>query len=200
VLKQRVKDYGAPVIQRSTMQIIVALLVTEAELFAATNNAQDILYTKRIIESLRLQVQFPMILDMDNKGAVDLVNSYSVGGQSRQVETQQYFMRQLKEENISKVIWTPGELNSSDLYTKNLTHADFKKCMKAYVGDDKYMKGRLLRGATLPIWERVRVVLVSVLSTVPYGSLAPSTYVLSKEHILVLPVLRGVSDIDWTFI
>jgi hypothetical protein len=41
---------GAPVIQRSTMQIIVALSVTEAELFAATNNAQDMLYTKRIIE------------------------------------------------------------------------------------------------------------------------------------------------------
>jgi hypothetical protein len=52
---------GAPVIQRSTMQRIVALSVTEAELFAATNNAQDMLYTKRIIESLGLQVLFPMI-------------------------------------------------------------------------------------------------------------------------------------------
>jgi hypothetical protein len=40
---------GAPVIQRSTMQIIVALSVTDAELLAATNNVQDMLYTKRII-------------------------------------------------------------------------------------------------------------------------------------------------------
>jgi hypothetical protein len=132
---------GAPVIQRSTMQRIVALLVTEAELFAATNNAQDMLYTKRIIESLGLHVQLPMILEVDNKGAVDLVNNYSVGGRNRHVETRQYFLRQLKEENIIKAIWTPGELNSSDLYTKNLARADFEKHTKAYVGDDKYMKG-----------------------------------------------------------
>jgi hypothetical protein len=30
--------------------------------------------------------------------------------------------------------------------------------------------------------------------------LTPSTYVFSKEHILVLPVLRGVNDIDGTFL
>jgi hypothetical protein len=84
----------APVIQRSTMQSIVALSVTEAELFAATNNAQDMLYTKRIIESLGLNVQLPMILEVDNKGAIDLVNSYSVGGRTRHVETRQYFLRQ----------------------------------------------------------------------------------------------------------
>jgi hypothetical protein len=117
----------SPVIQRSTMQIIVVLLVTEAELFASTNNAQDMLYTKRIIESLGLHVQFPMILEVDNKGAVDLVNNYNVGGRTRHVEMRQYFMRQLKEENIIKVIWTPSELNSSDLYTNNLARADFEK-------------------------------------------------------------------------
>jgi hypothetical protein len=50
-------------------------------------------------------------------------------------------MRQLKEENIIKVIWTPGEMNSSGLYTKNLARADFEKHTKAYIGDDKYMKG-----------------------------------------------------------
>jgi hypothetical protein len=129
------------VIQRSTMQRIVALSVSEAELFAATNNAQDMLYTNRIIESLGLNVQLPMILEVDNKGAVDLVNNYSVGGRTCHVETRQYFVRQLKEENVIKVIWTPGELNSSDLYTKNLARADFEKHTKAYVGSDKYMKG-----------------------------------------------------------
>jgi hypothetical protein len=51
------------------------------------------------------------------------------------------FLRQLKEENIIRVIWTPCELNSSDLYTKNLARTDFEKHTKAYVGDNKYMKG-----------------------------------------------------------
>jgi hypothetical protein len=99
------------------------------------------LYTERIIDSLGLQVQLPMILEVDNKGAVDLENNYSVEGRTRHVETRQYFLRQLKEENIIKVIWTPGDLNSIDLCTKNLARADFEKHTKAYVGDDKYMKG-----------------------------------------------------------
>jgi hypothetical protein len=84
-------------------------------------------------------VQLPMILEVENKGAVDLVNNYSVGGRTRHVEMRQYLMRQLKEENVTKVIWMPGELNISELYTKNLTCADFKKHTKAYVGS--YMKG-----------------------------------------------------------
>jgi hypothetical protein len=67
---------GAPVIQRSTMQIIVALLVTEVELFAATNNAQNKLYTKIIVESLGLHLQLPMILEVDNKGALDLLDNF----------------------------------------------------------------------------------------------------------------------------
>jgi non-ribosomal peptide synthetase-like protein len=46
----------------------------------------------------------------------------------------------------------------------------------------------------------VRVVLVVVLSTVLYESLTPLTYVFSEEHILVLPVLRCVNDIDGTFL
>jgi hypothetical protein len=69
------------------MQRIVALLVTEAELFAATNNARDMLYTKHIIDSLGLQVQWPMTLVVDNKGPVDLVNNYSVGGRTCHLET-----------------------------------------------------------------------------------------------------------------
>jgi hypothetical protein len=123
------------------MHIIVALSVTETDFFAAMNNTQDMMYTKIIVESLGLHVQLPMILDVDNKGAVDLVHNYSVGGRTRHVETRQYLLRKLKEEGIIKVIWMPGELNSSDLYTRNLARADFEKHTKAYVGDDKYMKG-----------------------------------------------------------
>jgi hypothetical protein len=85
------------------------------------------------------------------------------------VETRQYFIRQLKEEGIIKFIWTPGELNSSDLYTKNLARADFEKHTKAYVGDNKYMKGRVYWDATLPIWEGARSVLVAVVDTVGYN-------------------------------
>ena len=130
---------GSPVIQRSAMQKIVAISVTEAELFSATSNAQDMLYAKRTVESIGLKVELPMILESDNKGMVDLVNNHSVGGRTRHIETRQYFLRQLKEDNIIKVVWTPGKTNSSDIFTKNLPRAEFEQKAQPYVGVDKYM-------------------------------------------------------------
>ena len=37
---------------------------------------------ERLLESINLRVEWPMILEVDNKGAVDLINNYSVGGQN----------------------------------------------------------------------------------------------------------------------
>jgi hypothetical protein len=87
------------------MQNIVVLSSTEVELLAATSNAQDMMYVKRILESMRLRVNLPMILDVDNKDAVDLVNTFSGRGRTRHIETRQYYLRELKEMGIISVIW-----------------------------------------------------------------------------------------------
>jgi len=67
----------------------IFLSVTKAKLIEATSNPQDMMYAKSLLESIELQVQLPMILEMDNKGAVDLVNHYSVGGRTTYMETSQ---------------------------------------------------------------------------------------------------------------
>ena len=45
---------GSPVAFKSKMMTVVALSVTEAELFAATNCVQDMLYVMRLVESIGL--------------------------------------------------------------------------------------------------------------------------------------------------
>ena len=49
--------------------------MTEAEGAAGVMVAQDMLYVYRLLQSLGLEVELPMILEMDNKGAVDLANN-----------------------------------------------------------------------------------------------------------------------------
>ena len=90
----------APVSIKSKMMPIVALSVTEAELFAAVQCAQDMMHAMRIIESIGLQVEKPMKLFVDNKGAVDITHNWSVGGRTRHIEVKQYFLRQLKESRL----------------------------------------------------------------------------------------------------
>jgi hypothetical protein len=128
---------GAPVTMKSKMQGCVTLSVTEAELVSATHCAQDMLFIMRVLESIGLQVKKPMILQVDNKGAMDLSNNWSVGGRTRHVDTRQYFLRELKEEGVVIVEWIPSADNSTDLFTKNLSGPTFNKHVAVYCGADE---------------------------------------------------------------
>jgi hypothetical protein len=134
--------HGAPISMKRKMMSIVALSVTEAELFAATCCAQDMLFEMRILESMGLKVKKPMILKIENNGAKDLCDNWSVGGRTRHIEVKQLFLRELKEAKLIHSEWIPGDLNSSDMFTKNLSGPPFEKHGTKFVGADKYMKSQ----------------------------------------------------------
>ena len=71
---------------KSGMQKIVSLSVTEAEVIAMVMCVQEMLYIMKVIESMELQVEKPMIVYSDNKGAVDLANGWSVTGNTKHME------------------------------------------------------------------------------------------------------------------
>lgn len=48
------------------------VVMTEAESAAGVMVVQDMLYVYRLLESMDLSVELPMLLEMDNKGAVNL--------------------------------------------------------------------------------------------------------------------------------
>jgi hypothetical protein len=111
---------------RSATQKTVALSSCEAELNAAVLCAQDMMYHKNTLESIGLKVELPMILEMDNKGAANLVNSFSVGGHTRHINVKQNFLQKLKEAKVLVVKWIPGLENEADIFTKNLDGPLFK--------------------------------------------------------------------------
>ena len=127
---------GAVVNTRSKMQRCVTLSATEAEHVAAVERAQDMLFIMRLLESMGLQVQKPMILRVDNKGAVDLANNWSVAGRTRHIATKINFLREMKEEGLIKVVWCSNEHMASDIFTKNVGNPDFDRHSKSCVSDD----------------------------------------------------------------
>lgn len=128
---------GAPISVKSSMQKTVALSVTEAKLMAAVSCAQDMLYAKRILESMQLKMKLPMLLEIDNKGTVDLINNWSVGVRTRHVETRQLFLREMKEKGIFKIKWMSGNDNEVDLFTKNLPGPLFEKHRVMFNGNGR---------------------------------------------------------------
>ena len=65
----------APVLFRSNTQKTMTLSVIKAEGSAGVIVAQYMLYVYCLIQSLGLEVELPMILEMHNKEAVDLSNN-----------------------------------------------------------------------------------------------------------------------------
>ena len=72
-----------------------------------------------------------MILEMDNKGAVDMANNWSVGGRTKHIDVKYLWLRELKEQSIIRVVWTSAELNDADLFTKNLPAPVFTSMPKS---------------------------------------------------------------------
>ncbi len=134
----RVSLNGAPVSWRSSTQKHISLSVCEAEMSAGVTCVQDMLYVKNVLESMELQVELPMVLEMDNRGAVDLVNSWSIGGRTRHVDVRLYFLHKLKEAGTLVVRWVAGETNDADIHTKNLGNPAFEIHTETYAGTDEY--------------------------------------------------------------
>jgi len=113
--------------------------VTESALIAAVTVTQHMLFIMNLLRAFDLQVELPMIIEIDNKGCVDLINNWSVAGRTRHISVKKNFMRELKEQGIIMAVWKPGHSNSSDLFTKNLGGPTFNKHSKEYVcGDNEW--------------------------------------------------------------
>ena len=131
---------GCAVNMASKMMPIIAISVTEAELYAAIQCVQDMLFVMRVLMCIGLEVELTMILEVDNKGAVDICNSWTVGGRTRHIEVKQYFLRELKEAGLVKVIWRKGDEMAADLFTKNLAGPLFETHASEFVGEDEYFQ------------------------------------------------------------
>ena len=117
------------------MQKIVALSVTEAEVIACVQCVQEMVYIKKVIESMGLKVELPMTVEVDNKGAVDLINGWSCSGGTKHMDVRIMYMRELKENKVIEVNWIRTDDNEADIFTKNTDGATFARHMKELVAE-----------------------------------------------------------------
>ena len=60
-------------------------------------------YAKKILESLGLIVEVPMVVQYDSKGAVDLVNGHSIGGNTKHIDVRILHGRDHNDKELIKV-------------------------------------------------------------------------------------------------
>lgn len=128
---------GAPFAQKSGMQAFVTTSVTEAECVAATACAQEMLFAMRWLESMDLGVKKPVKLLVDNKGVVDIFNSWSANRRTRLTAVRTAFLQEQKELGNIEVEWMPTGDNPADLFTKNMNVATFDKHTTVFCRTDE---------------------------------------------------------------
>ena len=112
---------GAPVAWKSKSGKSVTLSSTEAEYFAISEVAKEILFIRQILESIGIKIQYPIVIKVDNIGAMFLCNNFSTSQRTKHIDIRQHFVRGYIEDDILKVVFVRSEDNDADIFTKNVT-------------------------------------------------------------------------------
>ena len=102
---------------------------TEAEYFAASETAKELVFIKNLIEGIEElnKLELPMMLRMDNTGAIYLANNQSTGPRTKHINIGVHYVCDLISEGIIKTKFVKSEDNTADIFTKNTTEELFKK-------------------------------------------------------------------------
>ena len=115
---------------RSRGQKGVTLSSTEAEYVAVSEVATEILYIAKMLEFLDTDVQYPIIVNVDNIGAIYLATTAKTGSRTKHVDVRYHFVREYIEKGILKVVFVRSAENVADVMTKNLGRELFEKHVK----------------------------------------------------------------------
>jgi hypothetical protein len=72
-------------------------------------------------------VQLPIVVTVDNMGAIYMSKSHSTTGKMKHLDIRHNFIRQCVDEGFLKIIFVKSEDNLSDGYTKNTSIEVYKK-------------------------------------------------------------------------
>ena len=112
---------GAPISWKSKSGDSVTLSSTEAEYYASSETAKELLFIYNLVISMEKDLELPIIMNVDNTGAIYLANNYSTGPRTKHIDIQTHFVRDLIINGILKVVFIKSEDNDADIFTKNVS-------------------------------------------------------------------------------
>ena len=122
----------------SRSQKNVTLSSTEAEYVAISEICKEIIFLKQVLEFLEVKYEFPIIINVDNVGAIYLAKN-AESRRTKHVDIRYHFVREYVEQGIVKIIFVKSEENIADTFTKNVNEGTYEKHNSEYMADRKEM-------------------------------------------------------------
>ena len=112
--------YGAPISWKSKAGKSVTLSSTEAEYYASSEAAKELVFVKNLVESIGIKFSTECRLMVDNTGAIYLANNYTTGRRTKHIDIRAHFVREKIVEEVFKVNFIKSAENDADIMTKNV--------------------------------------------------------------------------------
>ncbi|KAJ5908749.1 hypothetical protein N7495_001431 [Penicillium taxi] len=124
--------YGGPVDWKASKQKTVTTSTTEAELLGLSDAAKTLIWWKRILVHIGLEMEYEKItLDCDNQRTVDLLTKEgSFETKLRHVDIHRSWLRQEVQEGRIRIRWVPTTQMVADGFTKILPRQRFEAWLK----------------------------------------------------------------------
>jgi len=111
----------------------VTLSSTEAEYVSISELAKEILFVKQVLEEMGIELEYPIVIEVDNVGAIYLANNHTTSQRTKHVDTRYHFVRNYIEDGILKIVFVRSEDNDADVFTKNTVIELFLKHRKKFI-------------------------------------------------------------------
>jgi hypothetical protein len=85
--------FGAPIARKSKAGKSVTLSSTEAEIYATSEIAKEVIFAKKLLEEMGTQLQFPIIIKCGNVAAIYLANNHCNSQKTKNIDTHQHCVR-----------------------------------------------------------------------------------------------------------
>ena len=123
---------GAAVSWSSKKQTSVALLSTEAKYIAAAHATKDVIWLRRLLTDLGLDLHSPTTLHVDNQSVIAIARNLEFHDRTKHIEIRHHFSRQKVEEEEILLAYILTEDQTADVLTKGLVqekHEHFSTAM-----------------------------------------------------------------------
>jgi hypothetical protein len=124
-----------PISWKSKGQRGVVLSTTEAEYVAISETVREIKFILQVLESMNLDMDYPVTVLVDNVGAIFLANNRTTGERTKHVDIRHHFVREHIEDGIVKIVFVRSKNNDADIFTKNLPGESYERHVEKFTSE-----------------------------------------------------------------
>jgi hypothetical protein len=89
------------------------------------------------IRSCGIKVQTPIIVKVDNIGAIIMTENVSATSHTKHIDTRYHFVREFVEDDMINIVLVKTQDNKADMFTKNVSGEVYDEHVESFIMDHK---------------------------------------------------------------